>query len=259
MKHWKRWSAVLTAMLWAGSTWGACTSEEIAEMERLGLADDVIAYTCEESELLPEAPPAPEPETFAEEVGADEAEVIASAPTAELGFRQQVSVGVGAAAGSYEKHGNTFDLSGSSLVVHYHWVEYAGYTLGAEWLFADMAGSYNAADEIRYTQQSLAITAGWLLIDSPTLQLTPELVLGIWGTGHLSDQVDSVSAQPSLNGLEIPVSFLISEELFVGGELGWYDLSLFGFPESGIDIRYPSTTGKARLSQTLNLFVTYRF
>ena len=74
--------------------------------------------------------------------------------------------------------------------------------------------------------------------------------MGIW---HLTDSVENARAQPSLNGVEIPVSIRIDDSLYVGAEYAWYDLSTFALPESGIDISYPGSTGKARLEQSFSI------
>ena len=252
-KDGKRYGALLGLLLLAGSAWGNCTEAERTEMLRLGLDPQVIAYTCEESSdiVMEEPPPPPQP-------------VVEEPPpsgmfTKDLGYRQQVSVGVGTAAGSYQNRGPKTSLNGTSLVIQYHWVESAGYTLGLQWLLTEMAGGASATDEVRYDQQSFAMTVGWLLIDRPTLMLAPELVLGFWGSGHLTDAVENARAQPSLNGLEIPVSIQITDGLHVGAEYGWYNLSMLSLPESGIDIKYPDATGEARLEQSFRFYGTYRF
>ena len=243
-------------ILLTGTAWGNCTKEERVEMQRLGLDASVIAYTCEEEIEIAEEEP---PNVFTQEVP-EEAIVVNQEKVAdETGYRQQISIGVGIAAGSYTNRGPKTSLNGTALSVQCHWVESIGHTLGLQWLLTEVAGGASATDEVRYKQQTLALTAGWLLIDHPTLMLAPELVLGVWGSGHLTDSVENARAQPSLNGLEIPVSIQIDDSLHVGIEYAWYDMSTFALPESGIDISYPGSTGKARLEQSLRFYGTYRF
>ena len=250
-----RCTVIIGSFLLAGTAWGNCTDEELAEMQRLGLDASVIAYTCEEEiEIAEEEPPV----VSIQEVP-EEKEVLSQPVADETDYRLQISVGVGIAAGSYTNRGPKTSLNGTALSVQYHWVESVGYTLGLQWLLIEAAGGASATDEVRYRQQTFALTAGWLMIDRPTLVLAPELVLGIWGSGHLTDSVENARAQPSLNGVEIPVSIRIDDSLHVGAEYAWYDLSTFALPESGIDISYPGSTGKARLEQSFRFYSTYRF
>ncbi|GEM_PF-2268090 len=249
-------TAIMGIILLTGTAWGNCTKEERVEMQRLGLDASVIAYTCEEEiEIAEEEPPNVSTQEVPEEAIVVNQEKVAD----ETGYRQQISIGVGIAAGSYTNRGPKTSLNGTALSVQYHWVESIGYTLGLQWLLIEVAGGASATDEVRYKQQTFALTAGWLLIDHPTLMLAPELVLGVWGSGHLTDSVENARAQPSLNGLEIPVSIQIDDSLHVGIEYAWYDMSTFALPESGIDISYPGSTGKARLEQSLRFYGTYRF
>ena len=54
-----RCTVIVGSFLLAGTAWGNCTDEELAEMQRLGLDASVIAYTCEEEiEIAEEEPPA---------------------------------------------------------------------------------------------------------------------------------------------------------------------------------------------------------
>ena len=62
-------------------------------------------------------------------------------------------------------------------------------------------------DEIRYTQETLLPPKGWMWIDRPSLTLAPEIVIGIWGSGHLTDSIENARAQSSLNGLEVLFRF----------------------------------------------------
>ena len=95
-------------------------------MQRLGLDASVIAYTCEEeikllrkSHLL---------SLFKKYRGK---EVLSQTVADETDYRQQISVGVGIAAGSYTNRGPKTSLNGTALSVQYHWVESVGYTLGS--------------------------------------------------------------------------------------------------------------------------------
>jgi hypothetical protein len=249
-----RCTALLGTLLLAGTAWGNCTDNERTEMHRLGLDAGVIAYTCEEEiEIVEEELP------VSTQRIPEETEFLNQTIINEMDYRQQISIGVGIASGSYTNLGPKTSLNGTALSVQYHWVESVGYTLGLQWLLIEVAGGTSATDEVRYRQQALALTAGWLLIDRPTLILAPELVLGIWGSGHLTDSVENARAQPSLNGIEIPVSIRIDDSLHVGVEYAWYDLSTVTLPESGIDISYPGSTGKARLEQSFRFYSTYRF
>ena len=147
----------------------------------------------EEIEIAEEEPPVVSIQKVPEEK-----EVLSQTVADETDYRQQISVGVGIAAGSYTHRGPKTSLNGTALSVQYHWVESVGYTLGLQWLLIEAAGGASATDEVRYRQQTFALTAGWLMIDRPTLVLAPELVLGIWGSGHLTDSVENARAQPSL-------------------------------------------------------------
>lgn len=250
----KRCCLLLACLLSTVSAWGNCSDEERMEMQRLGLEESVIAYTCdEEIEIIMEAPSVPPP------VIAEERPVLEQTVSHSIGHRQQVSIGVGVADGSYSKFGQDTSLNGTALAAQYHWLGSIGYTLGFQWLVIEIAGGASATDEIRYTQETLGLTAGWMWIDRPSLTLAPEIVIGIWGSGHLTDSIENARAQSSLNGLEVPISIQIDDALRVGAEYTLYDLSVFSLPESGIDISYPGSIGKARLEQSLRFYGTYRF
>ena len=58
----KRCCLLLACLLSTVSAWGNCSDEERMEMQRLGLEESVIAYTCdEEIEIIMEAPSVPPP------------------------------------------------------------------------------------------------------------------------------------------------------------------------------------------------------
>ena len=136
----------------------------------------------------------------------------------ETDYRQIVAVGIA------QDHIRTVaKLNGTALSVQYHWVESVGYTLGLQWLLIEAAGGASATDE---AATDLCLTAGWLMIDRPSLTLAPEIVIGIWGSGHLTDSIENARAQSSLNGLEVPISIQIDDALRVGAEYTLYDLSV---------------------------------
>ena len=85
---------LLTCLLSTVSAWGNCSDEERMEMQRLGLEESVIAYTCdEEVEIIMEAPSLPPP------VIVQERPVLDQTVGHSIGHRQQVSIGVGVADG----------------------------------------------------------------------------------------------------------------------------------------------------------------
>ena len=214
----------------------------------------MIAYTCdEEVEIIMEAPSIPPP------VIAEERPVLDQTVSHSIGHRQQVSIGVGVADGSYSKFGQDTSLNGTALAAQYHWLGSIGYTLGFQWLVIEIAGGASATDEIRYTQETLGLTAGWMWIDRPSLTLAPEIVIGIWGSGHLTDLDRECPCPIITERFEVPISIQIDDALRVGAEYTLYDLSVFSLPESGIDISYPGSIGKARLEQSLRFYGTYRF
>ena len=138
-------TAIIGIILLTSTAWGNCTDEERAEMQRLGLDASVIAYTCEEeTEITEEELPAVSVQEVPEETIVVSQEKVAD----EAGYRQQISIGVGIAAGSYTNRGPKTSLNGTALSVQYHWVESIGYTLGLQWLLIEAAGGASAADAI---------------------------------------------------------------------------------------------------------------
>ena len=107
---------LLTCLLSTVSAWGNCSDEERMEMQRLGLEESVIAYTCdEEVEIIMETPSVPPP------VIVEERPVLDQTVNHSIGHRQQVSIGVGVADGSYSKFGQDTSLNGTAIAAQYRW------------------------------------------------------------------------------------------------------------------------------------------